>query len=62
MIDCLPALPTLTGHGPLREETPHGEANVTRCPGFQHRYWQHHDAGLESAARDGVPGQRRALT
>jgi hypothetical protein len=44
-----------------REETPHGEANSTRCPGFQHHHWHHHDAGLESPARDGVPGQQRAL-
>ena len=61
-IQCLHALPTLTEHGLLREETLHGEANVARCPDFQHRHWQHHDAGLESPPRDGVPGQRRALT
>jgi|RhiMethySRZTD1v2_1073278.scaffolds.fasta_scaffold670895_1 hypothetical protein len=48
-------------HGLLREETPHGEANSTRCPGFQHHHWHHHDAGLESPARDGVPGQQWAL-
>jgi hypothetical protein len=29
---------------------------------FQHHHWHHHDAGLESPARDGVPGQQRALT
>jgi hypothetical protein len=43
------------------EETQYGEANSTRCPGFQHHHWQHHDAGLESSARDGVPWQQRPL-
>ena len=61
-IECAQALPTCKANiGVLSEETPHGEANSTRCPGFQHHHWQHHDAGLESSTRDGVPWQQRPL-
>src|SRR6478736_2927469 len=42
-------------------DSPNGEDNSTRCPGVQHHHWQHHDVGLESSARDGVPWQQRAL-
>jgi hypothetical protein len=30
-------------------------------PDFQHYHWEHHDAALESSARDGVPWQEWPL-
>jgi hypothetical protein len=42
-------------------DSPNGEANSTRCLGVQHHHRQHHDVGLESSVRDGMPWQQRAL-